>query len=194
MHRVAFYLNHIFGDRLTPNMVTYVGFIMHIPIAFLIADRANILAAVLLIVFGLFDTLDGELARIQKKDSARGMLLDASTDRFKEVFLFAGVAYQLVQTASPFIVVMTVLALGFSMSVSYVKAKGEAAISYSNKSLKHQELNRLFGGGLLSFEVRMVVLILGLILNQLSLAVIFIAIFAATTAISRLLKISNQLT
>ncbi len=194
MRRLAFFLNRFFKGHLTPNMVTYIGLFIHLPIALLIVYRFNFLAAIFLIVFGLFDTLDGELARLQKKDSVRGMLLDASTDRFKEVIIFSGIAYQISQTASPVMMVLVVMALGFSLTVSYVKAKGESAIALQNKSMSHQELNRLFGGGLLSFEVRMVVVIIGLILNQLDIAIIIIAIFAATTAVSRLIRISNKLT
>ena len=74
----------------TPDMVTLFGFAMHLPIAWFIATGADLWAAGLLIVFGLFDTLDGELARLQQKASARGMLLDASTDRMKEVLLYTG--------------------------------------------------------------------------------------------------------
>src|SRR5476651_1257012 len=93
---VAIFLDHATKGKLTPNMVTIAGLIAHIPIAWLIATGAhNLLAALLLVIFGLFDALDGELARTQKRASTSGMVLDASTDRMKETLLYIGVAYVL---------------------------------------------------------------------------------------------------
>jgi phosphatidylglycerophosphate synthase len=193
MRRLAGGLNRLTGGKLHPDVVTLVGFAMHIPIALLIATRHNLWAALLLLIFGLFDTLDGELARLQQRASVRGMLLDASTDRMKEVLLYTGAAYALVLGRHPAWAAWAVAACGASLCVSYVKAKGEAAVASSGKQLSHHELNHLFSGGLLSFEVRMVVLIIGLLTNQLGPAVIIIAVLAGATAVWRLVRISQQL-
>jgi phosphatidylglycerophosphate synthase len=193
MRRIALGLDHLSGGKLSPNTVTIVGFAMHAPIAWLIATGHNLWAAGLLVVFGLFDTLDGELARLQKRDSPRGMLLDASTDRLKEVLLYSGAAYALALGPHPATAAWAAAACGASLSVSYVKAKGEAAIAASRQDLTHAQLNRLFSSGLLSFEVRMAVLIVGLLANRLILAVAAIAILAGFTALQRLVQISRQL-
>jgi phosphatidylglycerophosphate synthase len=80
---VAKLLNSLSGGRLSPNSVTLFGFVMHIPIALLIARGYFIYGGIGLIIFGLFDTLDGELARLQERPSAWGMFLDSITDRMK---------------------------------------------------------------------------------------------------------------
>ena len=49
-------------------------------------------AALLLAVFGLFDTLDGELARLQGTESPQGAFLDSVTDRMKEILVYVGLA------------------------------------------------------------------------------------------------------
>ena len=193
IRRVAVPLNSLTRGTLTPNTVTWFGFAMHAPIAWLVATQHNLWAAILLVFFGLFDTLDGELARLQKRDSAQGMLLDASTDRMKEVLLYSGAAYALARDTHPAMAAWAVAACGASLCVSYVKAKGEAAVAASRKDLTHTQLNKLFSAGLWSFEIRMVVLILGLISNRLLVAVIAIAIFASYTALDRLTRISRQL-
>ncbi|MEO6761090.1 MAG: CDP-alcohol phosphatidyltransferase family protein [Candidatus Saccharimonadales bacterium] len=193
MRRVASLFNILSGGRLSPDTVTIVGFAAHIPVAILIATRHNIWAAALLIVFGLFDTLDGELARLQKKASPRGMLLDASTDRMKEVLLYSGAAYALAVSAHPTYAVWAAAAVGASICVSYVKAKGEAAVASLGKKIPHDTLNHMFAGGFLTFEIRMVVLAAGLVFNQLLWAVVFVAVFASLTAIWRLVRISRQL-
>ncbi len=190
---VAQLLNGLSGGKLSPNMVTIVGLLMHAPIAVLIATQHNWWAAGMLVVFGLFDTLDGELARLQDRASAAGMLLDASTDRMKEVLLYSGAAYALVLGAHPTTAVWAVVACGASICVSYVKAKGEAAVAASGTRLTHAELNRLFSGGLLSFEIRMALLVVGLLVNQLTIVLVVIALLASFTAVQRLVLISKQL-
>lgn len=192
MRYVAVWLDKISRGRVSPNTVTLVGVAMHIPIAFLIATDYFIPAAILLVIFGSFDMLDGELARVQKRATQQGMLLDASTDRLKEVMLYTGAAYILALGEWPEAAAIAVVACGASLSVSYIKAKGEAAVA-SMKSIPHHELNRLFADGLMRFEVRMLVLILGLLFDQLLLAVAVIAILATYTALQRLVTISRRL-
>lgn len=192
MRTVAKALNSLTGGRLSPNMVTIVGLLAHIVIAWLIATEHNLKAAGLLVIFGLFDTLDGELARLQHKASSAGMLLDASTDRMKEVLLYTGAAYAITGGSRPRMAAWAVTALGASICVSYIKAKGETAVKDSN--LSANEVNRLFADGLFRFEVRMAILVIGLLSDRLILAVVVIAVGASLTAISRLYRISRRLT
>jgi phosphatidylglycerophosphate synthase len=192
MRQLARMLDTISGGRITPNAVTIFGVIAHIPIAWLIATGHPLWAAPLLVVFGLFDTLDGELARLQDRSSVKGMLLDASTDRMKEVMLYTGAAYWLASGDHPTAAAWAVAACGASLCVSYVKAKGEAAVASSKKEIPHAVLNRMFSDGLLTFEVRMVVLIVGLLAGYLLEAVAVIAVLATYTALQRLVRISAK--
>jgi CDP-diacylglycerol--glycerol-3-phosphate 3-phosphatidyltransferase len=189
----AVHLDRLTHRRLTPNRVTLIGVGMHVVIAALIGIGYFPIAALLLIIFGLFDTLDGELARLQGRSSSQGMLLDASTDRFKEVLLYTGIAYALAMAGKPWPLVWVVAACGASICVSYVKAKGEAALATSGVQLGHHELNRLFSDGLATFEIRIVLLIIGLLINQLPIVLFIIAILASYTAIQRLYRISHAL-
>jgi len=194
MKQLAVMLNRVSGGRITPDGITWFGFAMHIPIALLIANGDFIWAAVGLVVFGLFDTLDGELARLQKTASPGGMLLDASTDRMKEVLLYGGAAYYFAAEGfAPWVLAFAVIALGASMSVSYVKAKGEAAVASGKKQIDHHTLNRMFADGLLTFEVRMALLVIGLLTGQLQWVVVIIAAGATFTAFQRLFTISRSL-
>ncbi len=191
MERLARQLNSISGGKLSPDSVTIIGLLAHGPIAWLIAGGQHIIAAALLVVFGLFDSLDGALARLQKRDSAAGMLLDASTDRMKEVLLYVGVAAYFINTPDAHIAVWAVAACGASLCVSYVKAKGETAVAKSNLSVS--EVNRIFQDGLLRFEVRMALLVIGLLGGWLAPIVIVIALLSTYTAFERLIKISRKL-
>jgi phosphatidylglycerophosphate synthase len=191
MNLLAGILNTVSGGKLSPNAVTILALIMHLPIAWLIATDHYWWAAALLLVFGLFDALDGALARLQKRAGNAGMLLDATTDRIKETMLYCGIAYSLAAGTNPKLAVWAVAACGASLCVSYVKAKGETAVSDHN--LTPNEINRLFQDGLLRFEIRMTILIAGLVLNWLTPAVIVIAIFSTITAIGRLISITKYL-
>lgn len=192
MREFAKVLHKISGGRLHPDTVTIIGVLMHVPIAWLIATRHPLWAALLLVIFGLFDTLDGELARLQKRASAKGMLLDASTDRFKETLLYSGIAYFLAAGTHPEMAAWAAAACGASISVSYVKAKGESAVAAS-KAIAHDTLNRMFKDGLLTFEMRMALLVVGLLTGTLEWVVVIIAIFAGFTAVQRLVTITKAL-
>lgn len=191
MRSVARALNRLSGGRISPNFVTLFGLFMHLPIAVLIAKGYFGYGAMLLVIFGLFDALDGELARLQKRASAAGMLLDASTDRMKEVLLYTGAAYALACSGRAHAVAWAVAACGASICVSYIKAKGETAVRDS--SLSPNEINRLFQDGLGRFEVRMFLLVVGLLINQLLAVLIIITLLSTFTAFERLIKISRKL-
>jgi phosphatidylglycerophosphate synthase len=165
---------------------------MHIPIALLIATQHNWWAAVLLVVFGLFDTLDGELARLQDRVSIRGRLLDSVSDRMKEVMLYSGAAYAIITTTGrPYLSVWAVVACGCSLLTSYVNAAGDSIVA-TQKTGRHNA-NKAFRGGLLPFEIRMAVLLVGLLSNRIPLAIIVIALGAAYTAVSRLYRVLIRL-
>lgn len=191
MRSIAKGLNRLTGGRISPSTVTVIGLLAHIPIAWLIAMNSYRWAALLLVVFGLFDTLDGELARLQKRASAAGMLLDASTDRMKEVLLYSGAAYNFVELGRPHMAAWAVAACGASLCVSYIKAKGETAVAKSK--LTPNEVNRLFQDGLIRFEIRMFLLVVGLLSGRLILTVIAIAILSSFTAFGRLISISRKI-
>lgn len=193
VRHIARWVHRVTGGKVTPNAITVFGLLMHIPIAIFIARGRLVLAGILLIIFGLFDVLDGELARLQKKSTVRGMLLGATTDRMKETMLYSGAAFYLASGTQPAVAVWAVIACGASLTVSYVKAKGEAAVASSRSIVPHAALNRMFADGLLSFEMRMFVLALGLLTGQLLLAVAGIAVLASLTALQRLLTISEKL-
>lgn len=191
MTQVARFLNHVSGGRISPNSITLTGLFMHLPIAWLMAQGYFGYAAILLVIFGLFDALDGALARLQGKVGNAGMLLDASTDRMKEVILYSGAAFALVSMDKSYWAVWAVAACGASICVSYVKAKGETAVV--GGELSANEVNRLFQDGLGRFEIRMFLLVVGLLLNALGIILIIITVLSTYTAFERLIKITRKL-
>lgn len=196
VRQVARGINAISKGHIRPNDITLAGLFMHIPIAVLIALDHLYWAAGLLVVFGLFDTLDGELARLQHRVSDIGGFLDTVSDRVKELLLYAGLIYLFsVHEASSIVLLLTVLACGASLITPFVKAKGEAIIATYGHELSYDKLNRMFGGGLLPYEVRILSIAAGLVLGIrfLPWVVTIIAILATLTMVERLLAIIRSI-
>jgi len=192
MRVVAKWLDKISNGKITPNFVTISSLVLHIPIFFAVVAEQYLLAAVMLVVFGLMDSLDGELARLQGRVSKAGMLLDASTDRMKESIVFAALAYRFALDFEPKAVFASIAAVTGAYAVSYIKAKGETALKGSH--LGAQEINRLFQSGLMRYEVRTAFLVIGLLFSNLLIPIIWvIAVLAWLTAFYRLVSISHKL-
>lgn len=196
MRQIARFLNAVTGGHLSPHVVTIFGFLMHIPIAILIARGYFIYAGVALAFFGLFDTLDGELARLQNRSSKMGMLLDSVTDKMKEAILYIGVAYFFVYSDQAWWAVWAVAACGASLLVSYVNAWGEV-VTKDIKDPAHQTNKSFrtgtFLSGVMTFDIRMFVLVVGLLFNYLPAAIVLITVLAWVTALQRTRLIIKKL-
>ena len=190
--KLARFIDKASNGRITPDAITWTGVVAHLPIAILIAYGKLELAGVLLIFFGLFDVLDGELARHKKIASPRGMVLDASTDRVKEVMIYSAIAYNISQTAYFSWAWIPMLALGTTLTVTYIKAKGEVAYAINNKSSDHHQLNRHFDEGLVPFEARIFIIIIGLFAGQLLLASVLVAILGTVSMFERIKFITKK--
>lgn len=157
-------LNKLFGGKLKPSHITTLSLVGHIPAAWALWTCRPLLAAGLIAFFGLLDALDGALAREQGTASKLGMFYDAVTDRLKEIIIYSGLAVYIAKHVPDINSWLVVAVAGTSILVSYVKAKGEMAVSA--KSYDRQALNRVFSNGLSRYEVRMVMLIVGLIFTD----------------------------
>jgi CDP-diacylglycerol---glycerol-3-phosphate 3-phosphatidyltransferase len=189
MESIAKWLDHVSGGHISPNQITALGLLAHLPIAWLIADGQLVLAGVLLIIFGLFDSLDGALARIQKSTSSAGMFLDSVTDRVKEALLYIGIFALLYSlSADRTILLVTAVALSVSLITSYVNAWGEVAFAQhraaTNPKTRHH-VNQMLRMGVLSFELRISLIIIGLLLNQLEIVLWAIAVLGGLTVWQR---------
>jgi CDP-diacylglycerol---glycerol-3-phosphate 3-phosphatidyltransferase len=119
----------------TPNVVTTIGLIGNIlaAIIFIIGgeygqrgDLSYIGWGCGMILFaGLFDMLDGQVARIGHTASRFGALYDSVLDRYSELIMFLGICYYLVAHHYFISSLLTFIALIGSMMVSYVRARAE---------------------------------------------------------------------
>lgn len=84
------------ADRigLTPNMLTATG-VVCLGVGALIGPRMPVVATVLLLLYVLFDGLDGALARAQGRSHAGGALVDMAADQMGPVVIAAAAAHWL---------------------------------------------------------------------------------------------------
>jgi len=119
----------------TPNIVTATGLILNVvACAVLIygatqgehGDYSYVGWAGGIILFaGLFDMLDGQVARIGKMTSRYGALFDSVLDRYSELIVLFGICYYLILQGYFFSSLFAFIALIGSMMVSYVRARAE---------------------------------------------------------------------
>ncbi len=113
---------------LTPNMLSIIGMGAYVVAALLLASGHPYLCALVLVVFGPLDVLDGTLARDSGQESDYGAFLDATLDRYEEFFIYAGLLYYLLELegSGPWSAILVLSALSGSFFVSYTRAKAEA--------------------------------------------------------------------
>ncbi|MDO9376587.1 MAG: CDP-alcohol phosphatidyltransferase family protein [Bacteroidota bacterium] len=119
----------------TPNIVTITGLILNIGVAVIFikgAEQGNrgdlsylAWAGALILFAGLFDMLDGQVARIGNMSSTFGALFDSVLDRYSELIMFLGICYYLVSHHYFFSSLFAFIALIGSMMVSYTRARSE---------------------------------------------------------------------
>ena len=120
-----------------PNMVTTIGFLGNIAAAamFVMAGIGGQSSAigydwflwggVVLILFSLFDMLDGQVARLGGMTSTFGAMYDSVLDRYSELVTLGGLCYAMMQTGYGIGALITFVALIGSIMVSYVRARAE---------------------------------------------------------------------
>ena len=158
---------------LTPNAVTVLGLALTVAVAAVIATGQTQLGGVLLILTLAFDAVDGTLARLTGATSRFGAFLDSTLDRWAEVALYSALIWLLLQQGQDAGVMLAAAAMATSLLVSYTRARAEGV------GIPCKE-------GLLTRLERMILLIAGLILNQIILALAVIAVLAGVTAVQRI--------
>jgi CDP-diacylglycerol--glycerol-3-phosphate 3-phosphatidyltransferase len=189
MTLVAKILNKLSGGYIRPSHITTLSLLGHGLVVWALVSDHPIKAAAGILVFGLMDSLDGALARVQRRTSLHGMFFDAVSDRAKEVLIYIGLATFLSHQGETDLFWLVAAVAGSSQLVSYVKAKGEMA--FAGSDIDPQRLNRLFSDGLGRYEVRMSILIAGLLFDTVEIALLTILILNTLTAAQRFIRISG---
>jgi CDP-diacylglycerol--glycerol-3-phosphate 3-phosphatidyltransferase len=141
---------------------------------------------VLVLVAGLFDLLDGAVARFTKRSTKFGAILDSTSDRVSEAAILAGLLVWYVrQQASleevglEIVLVLIFAVLVGSFLVSYLRARAEGL------GLQCQI-------GLFTRAERVIVLAIGLLVDQVFIALCILVAFVSITVVQRLVYLRKQ--
>ena len=185
----AYARDRLIESRLTPNAISIAGLVGNLIAAGLVTQRLFFLAGVAFVVGSVMDTLDGRYSRMSGKGTLFGAFLDSTLDRIEEGIVLAAVAGYFAAEGEDFAAAMCVVAVLFSLMVSYTRARAEA-------------LGVECKVGLATRPVRVVILSIGLIFAKgagigdfelLAPAVYVIAALTIFTTFQRVWHVRNEL-
>jgi len=170
---------------LMPNTITLLGLAGNALGAVFLARGNFLVGGLLVMIMGPIDALDGSMARLRRESSDFGAFVDSVTDRYSELFIYAGVIYFTLYAGQPAMVVLSFLAAAGSVLVSYVKARAES-LGFEAR------------GGMLTRLERYLILAPALVLTGVGISqavlvgVGLIAVLANLTALQRIRAVRQQ--
>lgn len=128
-------VNGLALSRISPNTLTFAGLIINIIAAFFFgyarghdAHRMFFYAGLVIIGAGVFDMVDGRVARQTNQVSVFGAFFDSVMDRYSDVALFFGLLVYYARGNRFVYVVLVAFVMTASLMVSYTRARAEALI------------------------------------------------------------------
>jgi CDP-diacylglycerol--glycerol-3-phosphate 3-phosphatidyltransferase len=168
------------ATRLRPNQITLLGAALAAGSGLLFAQRAEVLAGLVLLAAGTCDVIDGALARVRNDPSPFGAIYDSTLDRYSDFFIFLGIAIGGLRgmRADRFGLAL-VVAVG-AILTSYVRARAERYIERCDVGFAER-------------PERVAVIIVGAMTGHLDRALWVLAPLTHLTVIHRLLHARETL-
>ncbi len=171
-------------SRLKPNTLTWCALAISLIAAATIATNHPIIAGFLVLISGLFDILDGALARSTNRATRFGALLDSTFDRISDAILLLGLLVFYIPSGGTTEILLVFLALIASFLTSYIRARSEG-------------IGINCPVGLFTRTERVIILALGLLFSPLYsysiiIALLLIVVFGFVTVVQRLIYVWHQ--
>ncbi|HST40502.1 MAG TPA: CDP-alcohol phosphatidyltransferase family protein [Conexibacter sp.] len=176
-------------SRLTPNAISLTGLVGNVIAAVLVWQEYFFLAGIAFILGSVMDTLDGRYSRMSGKGTPFGAFLDSTLDRVEEGIVLTAVAWYFSTQGDDVAVAAVVVAVLFSLMVSYTRARAEA-------------LGIECKVGIASRAIRVVILSIGLLFAKgaglgdfelLAPAVYVLAVLTVFTTFQRIFHVRRQM-
>jgi len=171
------------GGHITPNGLTVAGLVLSAATVPLIISGHFIIAAVVLLLAGICDMLDGAVARISAQVTPFGAFLDSTTDRLAEGFVLGAIGVWYARHDDLLMLGVVFVVLICSFLVSYTRARAEAVGLDCTV-------------GFASRPERIVGLIIGLVLARfhvLTAMIWLLAVLTTWTVVQRMLHVRTQM-
>jgi CDP-diacylglycerol--glycerol-3-phosphate 3-phosphatidyltransferase len=166
--------------RISPNALTFIGLLINIVAGVLFgyahADnqrRMFLYAGLVIIGAGIFDMVDGRVARATNQVTIFGGFFDSVIDRYSDVALFFGLLVYYARANRFFYVVLAALVMVSSVMVSYTRARAESLIP-------------LCKVGFMERPERIVLIIIGALFNRMAPVLWVIAVLSTITVVHRI--------
>ena len=161
-------------SKIHPNVLTFLGLVINMAAAALLAVGRFRLAGVVIIGAGLFDMVDGRVARETNRVTRFGGFFDSVLDRYSDLALLVGMLVWYGSINRPFYVVLTAIAMTGSVMVSYTRARAENTIPTCKV-------------GFMERPERVVLVIIGALFLRMAQVLWVIAVLSNLTVVHRMI-------
>jgi len=110
--------------HLNPNILTIAGFVVTCVAALVIPYNLK-LGGMLILSGGLFDMLDGVIARVNERTTKFGAFLDSVLDRYADAFIFLSLSWYFASEGNQTGVILSLGTLVGAFLISYARARAE---------------------------------------------------------------------
>lgn len=158
---------------ISPNILSVFGLLINGISMVAFFQNKLLLASILVLVGGFLDLVDGLVARLSRKESIFGGILDSTLDRFSDFFLLIGMGAAMPEENLRWGLVA--LAIHASLMPSYVRAraKGEGLSEVTVGIVERPE--------------RLIIIAVSAAFNVLKAGLILLIVFGYVTTIMRLI-------
>jgi CDP-diacylglycerol--glycerol-3-phosphate 3-phosphatidyltransferase len=169
----------------SPDVVTIAGVLIQVIASALIIDGRLLTAGLVATAAGLADVADGAVAKARGRAGRWGAFLDSTTDRLSDALMFGSIAWlygvdpDVVARDEPWVAAVALTTLVVSFLVSYAKARAESLGYECNVGIAER-------------AERLMIVILGLLLDAVPVALIVLAVLAVVTLIQRITHVRRQ--
>ncbi len=160
-------------SKIHPNVLTFLGLVINVVAAVLLARGQFVSAGLVIIGAGLFDMVDGRVARETNRVTRFGGFFDSVLDRYSDLGLLMGMLVWYGSINLPGYVVLTAVAMTASVMISYTRARAENSIPTCKV-------------GFMERPERVVLLIIGALFDKMAPVLWVIAVLGNLTVIHRM--------
>lgn len=160
-------------SKIHPNVLTFLGLVINGAAAVLLAAGMFRAAGYVIIGAGLFDMVDGRVARETNQVTRFGGFFDSVLDRYSDLALLMGLLVYYGSINRSFYVVLTAIVMTGAVMVSYTRARAENTIPKCKV-------------GFMERPERVVLLIIGALFDRMAPVLWVIAVLSNITVIHRM--------
>jgi len=161
-------------SRINPNVLTFFGLVINIVAAYFLATGRFRTAGLVIIFAGLFDMVDGRVARATNQVTRFGGFFDSVLDRYSDLALLVGLLVYYGTINRPAYVVLTAVVMTASVMISYTRTRAENIIPTCKV-------------GFMERPERVVLLIIGALFLRMAPVLWVIAVLGNLTVIHRMI-------